>query len=325
MVFIQFRRSKLNLLGLATLGMLLLAALFADFLASDLPIVLRQRGETFLFPNLTEPTSLRSYSARELRDAMDTEDWAVFTPVGVGPNSIDLSSRLSPPSSTHWLGTDGTGRDVLARLIHGARISISVGVVAVSIYVLIGLLLGALAGYYGRWIDTVVSRLLEVMMVFPTFFLVLTIMGILERTSIWLVMLVIGATGWPGVARLVRGEILRIRALDYVAASQALGASDARVILRHVLPNAIGPVLVAAAFGNGGAILTESALSFLGFGTPPPAASWGELLTQAYEYAISPGAWWLTVFPGLAIFVTVTAYNLVGEGLRDAMDPRLKG
>ena len=323
-VFRQFRRSKLNLAALGAIALLVLTALLADFLAADLPIALSLKGETYLFANLTEPAALRVYDRATLEDALGPDDWAIFTPIGRGPNAIDLEARLSPPGGAHLLGTDGVGRDVLARLVHGTRISLSVGFVAVSLYVLIGVLLGALAGYYGRWTDVVVSRLLEVMMVFPTFFLILTVMGIVERTSIWLVMLVIGLTGWPGVARLIRGEILRVRELDYVAASRALGGSDARIILRHVIPNAIGPVLVAATFGVAGAILTESALSFLGFGTPPPAPSWGELLTQAYEYAVTPGAWWLTVFPGLCIFVTVTAYNLVGEGLRDAMDPRLK-
>ncbi len=327
-VWSQFRHSKLNLVALALIGALALVALLADFIASDMPILMRYQGQLYVLPNLADaaerPPELRRHSPDSLLDAMGPEDWALLTPVGRGPLDADVINRLEGPSARHWLGTDSIGRDVLARIVHGTRISLSVGVVSVSLYVLIGIFLGALAGYYRGWTDVIVSRLIEVKMVFPTFFLILTIMGIVERPTIWHVMLVIGLTGWPGVARLIRGEILRVRELDFVAATRALGGSDRRIVLRHVIPNAIGPVFVAATFGVAGAILTESSLSFLGFGTPPPTASWGELLTQAYENAVTAGAWWLTVFPGLAIFLTVTAYNLVGEGLRDAMDPRLK-
>ncbi len=319
----EFRKRRLNVLAATVVLALAGVALCADLLAADLPLLLRLDGRLFVLPNLTEPAELRHHDDASLLAALGPEDWLVPTPLR-GPASIDLAARLTPPSAAHPLGTDGVGRDVAARLVHGARISLAVGFVAVGLYVLIGLFFGALAGFYGGLVDLVVTRVLEVMLVFPTFFLVLTVMGIVERTSIWLVMAVIGLTGWPGVARLVRGELLRLRDLDFVIASRALGASDARILLRHLLPNALGPVFVAATFGVAGAILTESALSFLGFGTPPPAASWGELLTQAYDYAVSPGAWWLTIFPGLAIFTTVTAYNLVGEGLRDALDPRLR-
>lgn len=328
MVWEQFRRSKLNLAAAALIGLLALVAVSADFLASDMPIAMRWQGQLYVLPNLLpdakRPPELRRHSPAELRALLGEGDWALLTPIGRGPLDIDVTRRLQPPSAAEPLGTDGLGRSVAARVVHGSRISLAVGVVSVSLYVLIGILLGALAGYYRGWIDVLVSRLVEVMMVFPTFFLILAIMGIVERPTIWHVMLVIGLTGWPGVARLIRGEILRVRELDYVAATRALGGSDGRIVLRHVIPNAIGPVFVAATFGVAGAILTESSLSFLGFGTPPPTASWGELLTQAYDHAVTSGAWWLTVFPGLAIFLTVTAYNLVGEGMRDAMDPRLR-
>lgn len=328
LVWSQFRRSRLNLIALAFVVLLAGVAISADLLASDLPILMKLGGRTYVLPNLasheSRPPELRRHSPDSLRDAMTPDDWAIFTPVGRGPLDIDVMERLQPPSDRHLLGTDAIGRDVLARIIHGTRISLSVGAVSVGIYVLLGILLGALAGFYRGWVDTLVSRLIEMKMVFPTFFLILTVMGMVEKPSIVHVMLVIGFTGWPGVARLIRGEILRVRELDYVAATRALGGSDLRILVRHVVPNAIGPVFVAATFGVAGAILTESALSFLGFGTPPPTASWGELLTQAYDHAVASGAWWLTVFPGLAIFGTVTAYNMVGEGLRDAMDPRLK-
>lgn len=328
LIWRRFARGRLNVAALGVVFVFALLAVFADFLASDMPIVLHLDGKTHVLPNLASETSrppeLRRLDPEGLWDAMDPDDWAIFPPVRRGPYAVDLLARLEPPSSRHWLGTDAIGRDVLARIVHGTRISLSVGVVAVGLYVFIGIVLGALAGFYGGKIDLVVSRLIEVKMVFPTFFLILTIMGIVERPTIWHLMLVIGFTGWPGVARLIRGEILRVRELDYIAAVRALGGTDTRVIMRHVIPNSIGPVFVAATFGLAGAILVESSLSFLGFGTPPPTASWGELLTQAYEHAITSGAWWLTIFPGLAIFFTVTAYNLVGEGLRDAMDPRLR-
>jgi len=327
LIWRRFARGRLNVVALGVVVLFALLALFADFLAADMPIVLHLDGETHVLPNLastsSRPTELRRLDPEGLWEEMDPDDWALFPLVRRGPNDVDLLARLESPSSRHWLGTDAIGRDVLARIVHGTRISLSVGVIAVGLYVLIGIVLGALAGFYGGKIDLVVSRLIEVKMVFPTFFLILTIMGIVERPTIWHLMVVIGFTGWPGVARLIRGEILRVRELDYVAAIRALGGSDARIVLRHVIPNSIAPVFVAATFGLAGAILTESALSFLGFGTPPPTASWGELLTQAYEHAVTSGAWWLTVFPGAALFLTVTSFNLVGEGLRDALDPRL--
>jgi peptide/nickel transport system permease protein len=225
-------------------------------------------------------------------------------------------------ASTHHFGTDGHGRDVLARLIHGTVISLSVGVVAVSIYVAIGVVLGLLAGYFGGWVDHLLSRITEVIICFPTFFLIITVIAFLPR-SIYNIMVVIGLTSWPGVFRLMRGEVLRVKALDYCTASQALGASPARVMLRHLFPNAVQPVFVAATFGVASAILTENALSFLGFGVAPPTASWGEIVSQGREYVVE-GLFYLATVPGLAIFVTVTAINLVGQALRDAMDPRLR-
>jgi peptide/nickel transport system permease protein len=225
---------------------------------------------------------------------------------------------LEPPSADHWLGTDDRGRDVLARLLHGTRISLSIGLVAVALYVLIGVFLGAAAGFYGGWLDAGVSRSVEALTAFPAFFFLLVVQGLLPGGSVLQIMIVLGLTRWTDVARLVRGEVIRLRSADFVLAARALGLPPRRILVRHVLPNAMGPVLVAATFGVGGAILTESALSFLGFGTPPPTPSWGELLTQAFAH---DGKWWLSLFPGLAIFVTVTAYNLVGEGIRDAVDP----
>ena len=207
-------------------------------------------------------------------------------------------------------------------MIWGARLSLSVGFVAVGIAVFIGVILGSLAGFFGSWVDSAVLRLIELMLVIPTFFLIITVMAFLPP-SIWTIMVVIGLTSWPGVARLVRGEFLRQRELEYVLSAKVLGFSNVRTMFRHILPNALGPVYVSATFGLAGAILMESGLSFLGFGVPPPTPSWGELLKQSQGYV--DFAWWLVLFPGLAIFITVTAFNLVGEGLRDAMDPRLRG
>ncbi|MBX3470476.1 MAG: ABC transporter permease [Planctomycetes bacterium] len=221
----------------------------------------------------------------------------------------------------HWLGTDDNGRDILARLLLGSRVSLSVGFVAVSIYVAIGIVLGAFAGYFKGWVDVVLSRFNEVVTCFPAFFLIITVMS-LREPSIWNVMIVIGITRWTEVFRLVRAEFLRLTALDFVVAGKALGLTSPRIVFRHVLPNALGPVFVAGAFGVAGAILIESALSFLGFGVPAPQASWGSVLHDARGHERL--MWWVTIFPGLLIFLTVTAYNLVGEGLRDALDPRLR-
>ena len=237
------------------------------------------------------------------------------------PNSINLEQVLMPPSPAHYLGTDTLGRDVLSRIIFGSRVSLKVGFVAVGLATLIGLFVGALAGYYGGWVDQGLMRLVDLMLCFPAFFLILAVIAVLEP-SIWNIMVVIGLTGWMGVARLVRAEFLSLREREFVTAARALGASDARLIMRHMLPNALAPVMVSATLGVAGAILTESALSFLGLGVQPPTPSWGNILTAGKDNIEI--AWWLSVFPGLAILVTVMSYNLLGEGIREAIDPRLK-
>jgi peptide/nickel transport system permease protein len=237
------------------------------------------------------------------------------------PNSINLKQVLMPPSPAHLLGTDTLGRDVLSRIIFGAQVSLLVGFVAVGISSLIGMLVGALAGYYGGLIDQILMRLVDLMLCFPVFFLILAVIAVLGP-SIWNIMVIIGFTSWMGVARLVRAELLSLKERDFVAAARALGASDARIIWRHLLPNALTPVMVSATLGVAGAILVESALSFLGLGVQPPTPSWGNILTAGYGNMEI--AWWLSVFPGLAILVTVLSYNLLGEGIREAIDPRLK-
>lgn len=241
--------------------------------------------------------------------------------VGGDPAAINIDHSLLPPSWQYPLGTDDLGRDVLLRMLYGARISLLVGFVAVGISTLIGIFLGAVAGFYGGWVDTVLMRFVDIMLCFPTFFLILAVIAFLDP-SIWNIMIVIGLTSWMGVARLVRAEFLSLRQRDFVQAAKALGASDSRLIFYHILPNALSPVLVSATLGVAGAILTESALSFLGIGVQPPTPSWGNMLIVGKQTLGS--AWWLSVFPGLAILVTVLGYNLLGEGIRDALDPRLK-
>lgn len=236
------------------------------------------------------------------------------------PDAIDAYHVLLPPSTAHWFGTDELGRDVFTRVIYGARISLKVGFVSVGIAVAIGTVLGLVSGFYGGVVDTVIMRFVDIMLCFPTFFLILAVIAFLEP-NIWYIMAIIGLTGWMGVARLVRAEVLSLRERDFVVAARALGASDLRIIFRHILPNAASPVLVSATLGVAGAILTESALSFLGIGVQPPTPSWGNILTAGKDYV--EFAWWLSLFPGVAILVTVLAYNLLGEGIRDALDPRL--
>jgi peptide/nickel transport system permease protein len=237
------------------------------------------------------------------------------------PSTIDLKHVLAPPSFGHPLGTDQLGRDVLSRMIWGARISLKVGFVATGIAMLIGTILGAASGYYGRWVDAIIMRFVDIMLCFPTFFLILAVIAILEP-SIWNIMIVIGLTGWMGITRLVRADFISLKERDFVSAARVIGASDFRIIFVHILPNAMASVLVAITLGIAGAILTESALSFLGIGVQPPIPSWGNILTAGKDNIDI--AWWLSLYPGLAILITVLGYNLLGEGIRDSLDPRLR-
>ncbi len=328
----QFRKNTIAVFGLIVVLSLFAVALAADFLANDKPLVMSYRGRVY-FPVLKDyavrlrlarwPAEFQNISYKDFVAANFADgDWVWFPLIRYSENDVNLKDAIQPPSSRHFLGTDEIGRDIASRVVHGSRVSLSVGFVAVSIYVAIGLVIGALAGYYGGLVDVIASRLIEIMLTIPTFFLIITVVAFLPP-SIFYIMVVIGITNWPTIARLTRGEFLKSKSLDYVVAARALGASDFRTIFRHVLPNALAPVFVAATFGVASAILIESTLSFLGFGAPPSAASWGSILSKARD--LLPSAWWLTAFPGLAIFLTVTSYNLVGEGLRDAADPRLKG
>ncbi|KRT72914.1 MAG: peptide ABC transporter permease, peptide/nickel transport system permease protein [Deltaproteobacteria bacterium CSP1-8] len=238
------------------------------------------------------------------------------------PNRIDILRILAPPSAEHPLGTDELGRDVLSRMVHGGRISLEVGFVATGIATAIGLVVGLIAGFYGRWVDGVLMRFVDIMLCFPSFFLILAVIAFLGP-SIINIMVVIGLTHWMGAARLIRAETLSLKERDFVAAARAQGAGNLRIIFRHILPNALAPVLVWATLGVAGAILVESSLSFLGIGVQPPTPSWGNILTAGKDNI--EFAWWLSVYPGLAILVTVLGYYLLGEGIQDAADPRLKG
>lgn len=323
----QFRKNKLAVLSYYFIVLMAVVAVFADFLANEKPIACSYKG-TFYVPVIKDYLVGLGWSAypAELTNADWKElkyDWKINAPVRFGPSSTDLTSSFAEPlsfESGHYLGADQLGRDMLSGLIHGSRISLSIGLVAMGIATTIGLMLGAMAGYFGGWVDIVISRVIELFLNFPTFFLIITIVSFLDA-NIWFVMIVIGVTGWMGIARLVRGEVLRVRNMEYVTAANSLGFGSGRIILRHVIPNSVAPVLVAVAFGIANAILTESALSFLGFGVPATIVTWGSALNQARS---NTAAWWLAVFPGLMIFLTVVSYNLVGDGLRDATDPRLR-
>ena len=246
---------------------------------------------------------------------------ALFAPfiAPFDPDAIDVKAILLSPSTQHLMGTDGLGRDVFSRMLFGARISLLVGIVAVGIATVIGVVLGAISGYYRGWVDIFIMRLVDVMLSIPTFFLILAVIAFLTP-SIWNIMIVIGLTSWMGVTRLVRAEFLSLRGREFVMASQTLGARDGRLIFRHLLPNSLTPIIVSSVLGVASAVLIESGLSFLGLGVQAPQASWGNILTDGKEYI--QFAWWLSLFPGLAILITVLGYNLLGEGLRDALDPR---
>lgn len=322
----KFSKDLLGMLGLAIVVVMFLLALLAPFIAGNKPYFYRQDGKTY-FPVLDDvPVVGRYVNHPEFRDidfrklSQTSDQILLLPPIPYSPTEYNLDQVLVAPDFEHLMGTDEQGRDIASRMVHGAQVSLSVGFVAVAIYVLIGLIVGSIAGYFGGRVDLIISRVIEIVMCFPTFFLILAVLAFLDQ-SVFNIMIVIGITGWTGIARLVRGEFLKLKDQEFVQSARALGYPVPRIIFRHILPNALSPVLVSVTFGIASAVLVESSLSFLGFGVQPPTPSWGDILSQSREFMDI--AWWLMLFPGIAIFVTVTAFNLMGEGLRDAIDPRL--
>ncbi len=325
-VWREFKRNRSAIWSLRVIMLLALLALGADFIANDKPYYIEVEGKGYA-PILIDygvraglrkwPAPLLNADFYHLEEQTQSVYWP---PVRYSPTRVEIrGDTFAPPSGEHWLGTDRLGRDVMAGMIHGTRISLTVGLVVVAIQAAIGISLGALAGYYGGWIDIAISRFIEMMLGVPTFFLLITVAAIFPP-SIYLIMAILGLTGWMGIARYVRSEFLRVRAQDFVESARSLGGSDLRVMVRHILPNALAPVLVSMSFGVASAILAESGLSFLGIGVPAHLVTWGSILAAARANTF---AWWLAVFPGAAIFITVTAYNLLGDGLRDALDPKV--
>lgn len=341
----RYRRNPRSMAALLVLAFLAFVGLFAPFIAGTKPIVCRYKGSTY-FPAMgyykdswENPVFVadrfRGTYAANLKKK-DPESWAIWPPFYADPyrralardfegvpgfeGRIEADTNKAP--TRHFLfGTDDRGRDVLARMVHGTSIALLVGFVSMGIATAIGLTVGSIAGYFGGAIDIALSRIMEVVLSIPSLILILALIAIVEQPTIWKTMVVLGCTGWVGIARLTRGEFLRLKTLDYVVAARALGFRAPRIILRHMLPNALAPVLVSVSFGIAGAILTESGLSFLGFGSEPGTPSWGAVLRSGFDDLTQ---WWLIVFPGAAVFVAVLTYNVIGDGLQQAIDPRLR-
>jgi peptide/nickel transport system permease protein len=335
----HFRRRKLSMLALAIVAVLCLVALFAPMIVGTKPIVCKYKGRIY-FPflgyyarTLENPIFVndrfRNVYATALKQK-DPDSWAIWPLVYQDPYRRvrdnewpgQLGNAVGPPNRTNWLGTNQQGFDVFAQMVHGTQIALSVGFVSMGIAAAIGITLGALAGYLGGWVDMIISRLIEVVMCIPSLVLILALVAMLDHVSNYHLMAIVGMTGWTGIARLARAEFLKLKEQEFVSAARAMGAGRMRIMFKHLLRNALAPVLVPITFGIANAILIESSLSYLGFGASPPNPSWGTLLHSG-RLAIEQ-MWWLILFPGLAIFITVLAYNLIGEGLQEATDPRLR-
>jgi len=334
----RFRRRKLALFATVFIVFMGLVALFAPAIVGTKPIVCSYKGR-LQFPCLgyyspsweavfTNENFQKRYPGK-LKEK-DPQSWAIWPLFFNDPERrVDENEwpdrpenpQSGGPTGMNFFGTDSKGVDVFAQMVHGTRTALLVGFVSMGIASLIGLTMGSLAGYFGGWIDTLISRIIEVVMCIPTLILILALMAIVESPTIWHMMVVIGMTGWTGIARLTRAEFLKLKRMDYVAAAQVIGVPQVQIMSRYLLRNSLAPVLVPITFGIAAAILIESSLSYLGFGTPPPTPSWGRVLKLGqtnYEN------WWLIFFPGFAIFITVLAYNLIGEGIQEATDPRLR-
>ncbi|MBA3483355.1 MAG: ABC transporter permease [Pirellulales bacterium] len=340
--WLRFRRRKLAMLALSFVAGLTLVAIFAPMIAGTKPIVCEYKGRLY-FPAMGyynrewenpifAKDRFRGRYAENLKKK-DPESWAVWPLVYQDPyrrvregewpgqpeNPFGKSGR---PSRTNWLGTNQQGFDVFASMVHGAQTAVSVGFVSMSIAATIGITLGAMAGYFGRWVDMLISRVIEVILCVPSLVLILAMVAMLDRVNNLHLMVIVGLTHWTGIARLTRAEFLKLKQMEFVSAARAMGAGSGRIMFTHVLRNALAPVLVPITFGIADAILIESGLSYLGFGASPPNPSWGTLLSAGRRNIEE--MWWLILFPGAAIFLTVLAYNLIGEGLQEATDPRLR-
>ncbi|MBO51348.1 MAG: peptide ABC transporter permease [Planctomycetaceae bacterium] len=338
----RFRRRKLSMFALYFIGVLSMIAVFSPMIAGTKPIVCRYKGSIY-FPcmgyyNRTwenpifQKDRFRRIYPRNLK-RKDPDSWAIWPLVYQDPHRPVRRNEWEgmkgnpygakgQPTSKNWFGTYKTGFDVFASMVHGTRIALLVGFVSTGIAATIGITLGAIAGYMGGIVDLVISRVIEVVMCVPALVLILSLQAVIEDVSIWNIMMLLGLTGWTSMARLTRGEFLKLRETEFVAAARCLGASRTRIMFRHVLPNALAPVMVPIAFGIAAGIQVEAALSLLGFGAPPPNPSWGTILNSGRE-TLQSGYWWQLVFPGMGIFLTVLAYNLIGEGIQEATDPRL--
>lgn len=327
----SFRRNRRGMLGLFFIALMLLIAFLSPLIANRQPVICQYQGEwhfpavidvihniplTNLVIDKSPPFSQVTFNAKR---EIGPDDFAIWPLIPFGPRETSVNT-LQPPSARHWMGTDQNGRDIAARMVYGTIVSLQVGIVSMGIAAFIGILLGAIAGYFSGWPDLVISRIIEIVQCFPTFFLILAILAWLEP-SIVNVMIVIGLTGWTSIARYARGEFIRLQGEDYVNAARALGCGSWRIMFVHLLPNSVTPVLVTVTFGIASAILAEAGLSWLGFGVQQPDPSWGNILRDAYDHLRS--AAYMVYPPCIAIFFAVLSYNLVGDALRDAIDPRV--
>jgi peptide/nickel transport system permease protein len=313
-------KNPLARLGAIILAVFGLIAIFAELLASDLPLVCRAHGVVYVLPAVTHPAALAALDCERLREHRAPGDWLVPPLVAHGPNTgAGRGGELRPPSRDHPFGTDAIGRDVFARVVYGSRTALGLGGGGALILVGLGLALGAVAGFRGGLVDNLVSRAVEALTAIPTLLLVLVVGALVPRATTATLVLTIALTRWTDLARLVRADVIATLGKDYVTAARALGASPGRILRRHVMPHAIGPAIVAAAFGVASIVLIEASVDFLRLGAlDETMTSWGETLGEARA---SMGAWWLIAFPGLALLATLIALQLVGEAAREALDP----